>query len=110
VRVSFRRKQETIGANRVKARAPARLTGQDSQPSHATTYLYVSTPPATLEQCIALLQFASTRQPQIGSDLAAYPNVRRWLGRMKALKSWPQVYQVIDGFAASLKGKAMVSV
>jgi len=46
----------------------------------------------------------------IGSDLAAYPNVKRWLGRMKALKSWPQVYQVIDGFAASLKGKAMVSV
>ncbi|HRA64698.1 MAG TPA: carboxypeptidase-like regulatory domain-containing protein [Caldilinea sp.] len=71
VRVSFRRKQEPIGANRVEARAPARLTGQDSQPSHATTYLYVSTPPATLEQCIALLQFASTRQPQIGSDLAA---------------------------------------
>ena len=42
----------------------------------------------------------------IGSDLSAYPNVKRWLGRMKALKSWPQVYQVIDGFAASLKGKA----
>jgi glutathione S-transferase len=46
----------------------------------------------------------------IGSDLSAYPNVRRWLDRMKALKSWPQVYQVIDGFAASLKGKAMVAV
>ena len=46
----------------------------------------------------------------IGSDLAAYPNVKRWLGRMKALKSWPQVYQVVDGFAASLKGKAMVAV
>lgn len=46
----------------------------------------------------------------IGSDLSAYPNVKRWLGRMKALKSWPQVYQVIDGFAASLKGKAMVDV
>lgn len=46
----------------------------------------------------------------IGSDLSAYPNVKRWLGRMKALKSWSQVYQVIDGFAASLKGKAMVSV
>ena len=29
---------------------------------------------------------------------------------MKALKSWPQVYQVIDGFAASLKDKAMVAV
>jgi glutathione S-transferase len=46
----------------------------------------------------------------IGSDLEAYPNVKQWLGRMKALKSWPQVYQVIDGFAASLKGKAMVAV
>jgi glutathione S-transferase len=46
----------------------------------------------------------------IGSDLSTYPNVKRWLGRMKALKSWPQVYQVVDGFAASLKGKAMVAV
>lgn len=46
----------------------------------------------------------------IGSDLSTYPNVRRWLGRMKSLKSWPQVYQVIDGFAASLKGKTMVPV
>ena len=46
----------------------------------------------------------------IGSDLAAYPNVKRWLGRMKALKSWKPVYQVIDGFAASLKDKAMVAV
>lgn len=46
----------------------------------------------------------------IGSDLAAYPNVKRWLGRMKALKSWPQVYGTIDGFAASLRGKAMVGV
>jgi glutathione S-transferase len=46
----------------------------------------------------------------IGSDLSAYPNVKHWLGRMKALKSWPQVYQVIDGYAASLKGKAMISV
>lgn len=46
----------------------------------------------------------------VGSDLQAYPNVKRWLGRMKALKSWPQVYQAIDGFAESLKGKAMVAV
>ena len=46
----------------------------------------------------------------IGSDLAAYHNIKRWLGRMKALKSWPQVNQVVDGFAASLKGKAMVTV
>jgi len=46
----------------------------------------------------------------IGSDLAAYPNVKAWLGRMKALKSWPKVYEVIDGFAASLKSKPMVAV
>lgn len=46
----------------------------------------------------------------IGSDLAAYRNVRDWLGRMKALKSWSQVYQVIDGYAASLKGKPMLAV
>jgi glutathione S-transferase len=46
----------------------------------------------------------------IGSDLSAYPNVKQWLRRMKTLKSWPQVYEVIDGFAASLKGKPMVAV
>jgi glutathione S-transferase len=46
----------------------------------------------------------------IGSDLAAYPNVKHWLGRMKALKSWPQVYAVIDGFAASFKGLPMATV
>lgn len=46
----------------------------------------------------------------IGSDLSAFPNVKRWLQGMKALKSWASVYSVIDGFAASLKGKAMVAV
>ena len=46
----------------------------------------------------------------IGSDLAAYPNVKQWLGRMKALKSWAQVNQVIDGYAASLKGNPMIAV
>jgi glutathione S-transferase len=46
----------------------------------------------------------------IGSDLAAYPNVKAWLGRMKALKSWPAVWQVIEGFAESLKAKPMVAV
>ena len=46
----------------------------------------------------------------IGSDLSAYPKVKQWLARMKALKSWPQVYEVIDGYAASLKDKTMVAV
>jgi len=46
----------------------------------------------------------------IGSDLAAYPQLRAWLGRMKTLPSWAAVNQVIDGYAASLKGQAMVAV
>lgn len=46
----------------------------------------------------------------IGSDLSEYPNVKRWLARMKRLKSWPQVWSVIDGYAATLKGNAMVTV
>jgi len=40
----------------------------------------------------------------VGSDLSAYGRVKRWLGRMKELKSWKKVNEVIDGFAASLKG------
>ena len=46
----------------------------------------------------------------IGSDLAAYPNVKRWLGRMKSLKSWKQVNEVIDSYAATLKGQTMLAV
>jgi glutathione S-transferase len=45
-----------------------------------------------------------------GSDLSAYPNVKRWLGRMKALKSWQSVNQVIDGYGASLKSQPLVAV
>ncbi len=40
----------------------------------------------------------------IGSDLAAYPNIKRWLGNMKKLKSWAKTWEVVDGFAGSLKG------
>jgi len=40
----------------------------------------------------------------IRSDLAAYPNVKRWLGNMKKLKSWAKTNEVMDGFAGSLKG------
>jgi glutathione S-transferase len=46
----------------------------------------------------------------VGSDLSAYPNVRAWLGRMKALKNWAGVNQVIDGYAASLDRSAMTTV
>lgn len=40
----------------------------------------------------------------VGSDLSAYPNVKRWLGNMKKLKSWSKTFEVVEGFAASLKG------
>lgn len=45
-----------------------------------------------------------------GSDFAAYPNLRRWLAQMKALKSWKGVNEVIDGFGASLKGQPLQAV
>ena len=46
----------------------------------------------------------------IGCDFTAYPNIQRWLGRMKALKSWKQVNEAIDGYAATLKDQAMLAV
>lgn len=36
-------------------------------------------------------------------NYAEYPNIKRWLGNMKALKSWNKVNEAIDGFAASMK-------
>jgi len=39
-----------------------------------------------------------------------YPNVRRWIGHMKALSHWAEVHEVADGFAASLKDKEFVSI
>ena len=46
----------------------------------------------------------------IGCSFAAYPNIERWLGHMRALKSWPKVHEVFEGFAASLRGKPYVTV
>ena len=40
----------------------------------------------------------------VGSSLDGYPKVKAWLGRMKGLKSWQKVNEVIDGYAKSLKG------
>ncbi len=40
----------------------------------------------------------------VGSNLGGYPKVNAWLGRMKSLKSWQKVNEVIDGYAKSLKG------
>jgi glutathione S-transferase len=41
----------------------------------------------------------------IRCDFSKYPNVERWLGNMKRLKSWPQVNEVFYGFAESVKDR-----
>lgn len=46
----------------------------------------------------------------IRADLSDYPNVKRWLARMKALKSWKKTNEVIDGYAASLAGAKFETV
>ncbi len=46
----------------------------------------------------------------VRSDLSAYPNVKRWLGRMKQLKNWSKVNEAIDGYAASLKDAKLENV
>jgi glutathione S-transferase len=45
-----------------------------------------------------------------GSDFGAYPNVQRWLGRMKQLKHWKKVNEAVDGFGASIKANPMVAI
>lgn len=46
----------------------------------------------------------------VGADFSAYPHVQSWLARMKSLRTWKEVNEVIDGFGASLKGQPMVAV
>ena len=46
----------------------------------------------------------------VGCGYDRYPNIKRWMGNMKALKSWPKVHEAIDGIAASLKDKDFVAI
>ena len=46
----------------------------------------------------------------IDCDLADYPNVQRWLGNMKKLKSWDTVNEVFTGFVQGNKGKPFARV
>ncbi|MCW8807845.1 MAG: glutathione S-transferase family protein [Rhodanobacter sp.] len=39
-----------------------------------------------------------------------YPNVCRWIGRMKTLEHWAPVHEALTGFAASLKDREFVSI
>ena len=46
----------------------------------------------------------------LGSDFAAYPNVKRWLDGVKGLDSWNKVNEVFNGFVAANKGKEFARV
>ncbi|MBL8324296.1 MAG: glutathione S-transferase family protein [Rubrivivax sp.] len=46
----------------------------------------------------------------IGSDMSKYPNVKRWLDRMKARSTWQKVYEAINGFAAQLPRGQLATV
>jgi glutathione S-transferase len=46
----------------------------------------------------------------VGSDLKDYPNVRRWLDRMKSRPTWEKVYAAINGFAQQLPRGQLASV
>jgi glutathione S-transferase len=46
----------------------------------------------------------------LGCDFAAYPNVARWVARMKQLPSWPKVNEALYGFAEAVKGQKFVTV
>ena len=45
-----------------------------------------------------------------GSDFSAYPNLRAWMARMKALPNWDKTFEAINGYGASLKGQPLVTV
>jgi glutathione S-transferase len=45
----------------------------------------------------------------IGVNVKRYPNVDRWMNNMRALPNWKKVHEVIDGFAASLKGQQFLT-
>ena len=46
----------------------------------------------------------------IRCDFSPYPNIRRWLDRMKSLPSYAKVYEVVHGFAQSVKDKPFVAI
>jgi glutathione S-transferase len=46
----------------------------------------------------------------IGSDLKAYPNVDRWLDRMKSRPGWDRTYSAIEAFAKQLPQGQLATV
>jgi len=46
----------------------------------------------------------------IGVDFAPYPNVKRWLDRMKKLPSWDKVNEAFNGLREAVKGQTFVTL
>lgn len=46
----------------------------------------------------------------IGMSFAKFPNVDRWMKTMRALPGWKTTNEVVEGFAASLKGQTFVTI
>jgi glutathione S-transferase len=46
----------------------------------------------------------------IKCDFSKYPNIQRWLGNMKKLKSWPKVNEVFYGLVESVKEQKFVAI
>ena len=46
----------------------------------------------------------------IRCDFSAYPNIERWLGNMKQLKSWGPINEVFYGLADSVKEQEFVAI
>lgn len=43
-------------------------------------------------------------------DFSRYPNVERWLGNMKKLKTWPKINEALYGLASAVKELQFVSI
>lgn len=44
------------------------------------------------------------------ADLSSYPNITRWIGKMKALGSWDAVNEAHHGFTAAVKDQEFVGL
>jgi hypothetical protein len=43
-------------------------------------------------------------------DFSGCPNVARWLGNMKRLRSWPEINEALYGFAESVKHQSFDAI
>jgi len=46
----------------------------------------------------------------IGVDFGDYPNICRWLAKMKALPSWRGVHEAFGGWTASMEGRSFTTL